>query len=90
MVSRIVLGLGISLACFAVAGRRFFWLSKLIRSGKPADRAWQGFRRAKEGVTAEIVEVAGYGDFLVRTSGVDDGASGLERVAVVAGSPSEC
>ena len=59
MVSRIVLGLGISLVCFAVAGRRFFWLSKLIRSGKPADRAWQGFRRAKEGVTAEIVEVAG-------------------------------
>lgn len=59
MISRIVLGLGISLVCFAVAGRRFFWLSKLIRSGKPADRAWQGFRRAKEGVTAEIVEVAG-------------------------------
>ena len=59
MVARIVLGLGISLVCFAVAGRRFFWLSKLIRSGKPADRAWQGFRRAKEGVTAEIVEVAG-------------------------------
>jgi len=59
VLSRIVLGLGISLVCFAVAGRRFFWLSKLIRSGKPADRAWQGFRRAKEGVTAEIVEVAG-------------------------------
>lgn len=59
MISRIVLGLGISLVCFAVAGRRFFWLSKLIRSGKPADRLWQGFRRAKDGVTAEIVEVAG-------------------------------
>ncbi|MBU6232963.1 MAG: (Fe-S)-binding protein [Acidobacteria bacterium] len=59
MLSRIVVGLGISVVCFAVAGRRFFWLSKLIRSGKPAGRAWEGFRRAKEGVTAEIVEVAG-------------------------------
>jgi Fe-S oxidoreductase len=59
VLSRIVVGLGISVVCFAVAGRRFFWLSKLIRSGKPADRAWEGFRRAKEGVTAEIVEVAG-------------------------------
>ena len=59
MLSRIVVGLGISVVCFAVAGRRFFWLSKLIRSGQPADRAWAGFRRAKEGVTAEIVEVAG-------------------------------
>jgi len=59
VLSRIVVGLGISVVCFAVAGRRFFWLSKLIRSGQPADRAWAGFRRAKEGVTAEIVEVAG-------------------------------
>ena len=59
MLSRIVVGLGISVVCFAIAGRRFFWLSKLIRSGQPADRAWAGFRRAKEGVTAEIVEVAG-------------------------------
>ena len=56
MLARIILGLGISLVCFAVAGRRFHWLSKLIRSGQPAPRRWSGLRRAAE---AEIVEVAG-------------------------------
>ncbi len=56
MLARIIIGLGVSLLCFAVAGRRFFWLSKLIRSGKPAPRRWQGFRKVTE---AEVVEVAG-------------------------------
>lgn len=56
MLARIILGLGLSVLCFAIAGRRFFWLSKLIRSGKPAPRRWSGFRRAAE---AELVEVAG-------------------------------
>ena len=56
MLARIIIGLGVSLICFAVAGRRFFWLSKLIRSGKPAPRRWQGFRKVTE---AEVVEVAG-------------------------------
>jgi Fe-S oxidoreductase len=53
---RIILGLGISLVCFAVAGRRFYWLSTLIRSGQPAKRPFQGFSKAAE---AEVVEVAG-------------------------------
>ena len=56
MLARIIIGLGVSIICFAVAGRRFFWLSKLIRSGKPAPRRWQGFRKVSE---AEVVEVAG-------------------------------
>jgi len=56
VLARIIIGLGVSLLCFAVAGRRFFWLSKLIRSGKPAPRRWQGFRKVTE---AEVVEVAG-------------------------------
>jgi len=56
VLARIIIGLGVSLICFAVAGRRFFWLSKLIRSGKPAPRRWQGFRKVTE---AEVVEVAG-------------------------------
>ena len=59
MLARIVIGLAVSAICFAIAGRRFFWLSKLVRSGKEANRTWGGFRRAKEGVTAEVVEVAG-------------------------------
>jgi len=53
---RIILGLGITVVCFAIAGRRFFWLSKLIRSGAPAKRPYQGFRKAAE---AEVTEVAG-------------------------------
>jgi Fe-S oxidoreductase len=56
VLARIIIGLGVSIICFAVAGRRFFWLSKLIRSGKPAPRRWQGFRKVSE---AEVVEVAG-------------------------------
>jgi Fe-S oxidoreductase len=42
--------------CFAVAGRRFHWLSRLIRSGQSAPRRWQGFRKVSE---AEVIEVAG-------------------------------
>jgi Fe-S oxidoreductase len=41
---------------FSIAGHRFFWLSKLIRSGKPAPNRWKGFARPAE---AELVEVAG-------------------------------
>jgi Fe-S oxidoreductase len=59
MLARIVIGLAVSLICFAIAGRRFFWLSQLVRSGKPANRTWQGIRRTKEVVSAEVVEVAG-------------------------------
>ena len=56
MLARIIIGLGFSIICFAIAGRRFFWLSKLIRSGQAAPRRWQGLRKVSE---AEVVEVAG-------------------------------
>jgi Fe-S oxidoreductase len=56
MLARIIIGLGVSVLCFSVAGRRFFWLSRLIRAGQPAPRRWQGFRKVGE---AEVVEVAG-------------------------------
>ena len=56
VLARIVIGLVISLLGFAIAGRRFFWLSRLIRTGKEAPRRWNGFRRVTE---AELVEVAG-------------------------------
>jgi Fe-S oxidoreductase len=56
MLIRIILGLAITVICFAIAGQRFFWLSKLIRSGAPAKRPYQGFRKAAE---AEVTEVAG-------------------------------
>ncbi len=56
MLARIIIGLGVSALCFAVAGRRFFWLSQLVRAGQPAPRRWQGFRKVSE---VEVVEVAG-------------------------------
>ncbi|MGD1014159.1 MAG: (Fe-S)-binding protein [Acidimicrobiales bacterium] len=56
MLARIIIGLGVSVICFVIAGRRFFWLSRLIRSGQPAPRRWQGFRKVSE---AEVTEVAG-------------------------------
>ncbi len=56
MLARIIIGLGITVIFFSIAGRRFFWLSKLIRSGQPAPRRWQGFRKVSE---TEVVEVAG-------------------------------
>ena len=56
MLARIVIGPVVSLLGFAIAGRRFFWLSRLIRTGKEAPRRWNGFRRVTE---AELVEVAG-------------------------------
>ncbi|HEY1223488.1 MAG TPA: (Fe-S)-binding protein [Acidimicrobiales bacterium] len=56
MLARIIIGLGVSVICFAIAGRRFYWLSRLIRSGQPAPRRWQGFRKVSE---AEVTEVAG-------------------------------
>ncbi len=56
MLARIIIGLVVTVACFAVAGRRFYWLSTLIRSGATAPRRFQGFRKPAE---AELVEVAG-------------------------------
>lgn len=56
MLARIIIGLVITIVGFAVAGRRFYWLSRLIRSGQSAPRRWQGFRKVAD---VEVVEVAG-------------------------------
>ncbi|HEV3268093.1 MAG TPA: (Fe-S)-binding protein [Acidimicrobiales bacterium] len=56
MLARVILGLVITIVGFGVAGRRFYWLSRLIRSGQPAPRRWQGFRKVAD---AEVTEVAG-------------------------------
>jgi Fe-S oxidoreductase len=56
MLFRIIAGLAITLVCFTLAGQRFWWLSRLIRSGKEAPRRWQGFKKAGG---AELIEVAG-------------------------------
>ncbi len=56
MLARIIIGLGASLILFAIAARRFYWVSRLVRSGQPAPRRWNGFRKVTD---AEVVEVAG-------------------------------
>jgi Fe-S oxidoreductase len=54
---RIILGLGVTVVGFGVAARRFHWLSKLIRSGKPTPERTRGSIFPK--IEAETVEVAG-------------------------------
>jgi Fe-S oxidoreductase len=56
LLARIIIGLIVTLAGFAIAGQRFFWLSRLIRSGQSAPRRWSGFRKVAD---AEVTEVAG-------------------------------
>jgi Fe-S oxidoreductase len=53
---RLAIGLGVTAIAFAIAGRRFFWLYRLISSGQPApDR----FKNVGQRIKAEIVEVVG-------------------------------
>jgi Fe-S oxidoreductase len=54
---RIILGIGVTVVGFGIAGRRFHWLSKLIRSGKPAPERTRGSILPK--AEAEVTEVAG-------------------------------
>jgi Fe-S oxidoreductase len=54
---RIILGVGLTVVGFAIAARRFHWLSRLIRAGKKDPSRTRGpiTRKAE----AEVVEVAG-------------------------------
>ena len=56
MVVRLVIGLLLTVAAFAIAGRRVLWLSKLIRVGQPAPGRLDG---APARLKAEMVEVFG-------------------------------
>jgi Fe-S oxidoreductase len=56
LLARVIIGLVITVVGFGLAAQRFHWLSRLIRSGQPAPRRWQGFRKVAD---AEVVEVAG-------------------------------
>ncbi len=55
MLIRVLVGVFVTVVAFAIAGRRFWWLARLIRKGQPDDRRWQGIRRTAE---VEVVEVA--------------------------------
>ena len=57
MPVRIAIGMAVTVVALAIAGRRFLWLSRLIRSGQPApDRVRGSLLRKAE---AEVTEVAG-------------------------------
>jgi Fe-S oxidoreductase len=53
---RLAIGLGVTAIMFAIAGRRLFWLYRLISVGQPApDR----FKQIPKRIKAELVEVGG-------------------------------
>ncbi len=56
MAARIIIGLVLTLAGAGIAGRRFWWLSRLVRSGQPAPHRRNSLGRTAQ---AEVVEVAG-------------------------------
>jgi Fe-S oxidoreductase len=56
MALRLVIGLGVTAIAFAVAGRRGWWLYRLISSGQPAPGRIQG---TGERLRAELAEVLG-------------------------------
>jgi Fe-S oxidoreductase len=54
---RIAVGIAVTVICVAIAGRRFHWISRLVRAGKPApERLRSDLGRKAE---AEVTEVAG-------------------------------
>ena len=56
MTIRLVVGLGMLLVAFTIAGRRFFWVGRLITSGAPSPGRMQG---GGARLWAEITEVLG-------------------------------
>ena len=60
MVARIIIGLGLTVIAFAVAGRRVWWLGRLAFSGQPAPER-VAFARSHPGTETEtqLTEVIG-------------------------------
>jgi len=62
---RIAIGVAVTVICVAVAGRRFHWISRLVRAGRPApERLRRDLGRKAE---AEVTEVAGQRKLLAWT-----------------------
>ena len=60
MVLRMIVGLGLSVAAFAVAGRRLWWLKRLALSGQPApERLEYAKAHVAAGFKTQLTEVAG-------------------------------
>src|SRR5258706_16457048 len=56
MVLRLVIGLGATAIAFAIAGRRVWWLYRLISSGQPANGRLDG---VGERLRTQLTEVIG-------------------------------
>jgi Fe-S oxidoreductase len=57
VVVRIAVGVAVTVVCMAIAGRRFSWISRLVRSGRPAPERLR--RDVAKKAEAEVTEVAG-------------------------------
>src|SRR5580698_10268281 len=64
MPLRIAVGMALTALALAIAGRRFYWISRLIRSGQPAPGRTRNPRIRAE---AELVEVGGQRKLLKKT-----------------------
>ena len=60
MPVRIAIGMAVTVICLAVAGHRFHWISRLLRSGQPAPERIRRTRRdLARTAEVEVTEVAG-------------------------------
>ncbi len=59
MPVRIAIGVAVTVICVAIAGRRFHWISRLVRSGRAAPERLRVRRELRRKAEAEVVEVAG-------------------------------
>ena len=60
MVLRIIIGLGLTVVAFAIAGRRLWWLKRLVLSGQPAPERVAAVRtHPGTDVGTELTEVVG-------------------------------
>ncbi len=57
MPVRIAIGIAVTVVCVAIAGRRFHWISRLVRAGQPAPERLR--RDLAKKAEAEVTEVAG-------------------------------
>ena len=60
MIARIVIGLGLTVVAFAVAGRRLWWLDRLGMSGQPApERIGYAKKHLGGEIKTQLIEVVG-------------------------------
>ncbi len=80
MVLRMIVGLGLTVVAFAIAGRRVWWLKRLAFTGQPAPERLEYARRhpGREAETqlTEVIEVIDVSQLLIRAVKLREGAAG--------------